>query len=257
MSTRFSGKVAVVTGAASGIGLAISQRLAAEGASVILVDLAATAVQQAADSLVASGAQALAVPADVTSRADVEHYVQVAGAAFGGIDFFFNNAGILGQVGPFTECPDELFDRVMAVNVKATWMGMKLVAPVLISRGGGSIVNTASIAGLRGSPGLLAYSVSKHAVVGMTRSAAAELAPRGVRVNAICPAPIDTPMGQLLEEGFSPGSPKVFRERMIGRIPMARYGSAQEVAAMAVFLCSPDASYLTGGVFPVDGGATA
>ena len=257
MPTRSSGKVAVVTGAASGIGLAISQRLATEGASVVLVDLAGTAVQQAADNLVASGAQALAVAADVTSRADVEHDVQAAVAAFGGIDFFFNNAGILGQVGPFTECPDELFDRVMAVNVKATWMGMKLVAPVLISRGGGSIVNTASIAGLRGSPGLLAYSVSKHAVVGMTRSAAAELAPRGVRVNAICPAPIDTPMGQLLEQGFSPGSPQVFRERMIGRIPMARYGSAQEVAAMAVFLCSPDASYLTGGVFPVDGGATA
>jgi len=257
MQRRFSGKVAVVTGAASGIGLAISQRLADEGASVVLVDLAGTAVEQAAASLIASGAQALAVAADVTSRVDVEQYVQAAVAAYGGIDFFFNNAGILGQVGPFTECPDELFDRVMAVNVKATWMGMKLVAPVLISRGGGSIVNTASIAGLRASPGLLAYSVSKHAVVGMTRSAAAELAPRGVRVNAICPAPIDTPMGQLLEQGFSPGSPQVFRERMIGRIPMARYGSAQGVAAMAVFLCSPDASYLTGGVFPVDGGATA
>jgi len=257
MQPRFSGKVAVVTGAASGIGLAISQRLATEGARVVLVDLAGTAVEQAAASLIASGAQALAVAADVTSRVDVEQYVQAAVAAFGGIDFFFNNAGILGQVGPCTECPDEVFDRVMAVNVKAAWMGMRLVAPVLISRGGGSIVNTASIAGLRGSPGLLAHSVSKHAVVGMTRSAAAELAPRGVRVNAICPAPIDTPMGQLLEQGFSPGSPQVFRERMIGRIPMARYGSAQGVAAMAVFLCSPDASYLTGGVFPVDGGATA
>jgi len=257
MQPRFSGKVAVVTGAASGIGLAISQRLATEGARVVLVDLAGTAVEQAAASLIASGAQALAVAADVTSRVDVEQYVQAAVAAFGGIDFFFNNAGILGQVGPFTECPDEVFDRVMAVNVKAAWMGMRLVAPVLISRGGGSIVNTASIAGLRGSPGLLAYSVSKHAVVGMTRSAAAELAPLGVRVNAICPAPIETPMGKLLEEGFSPGSPQVFRERMIGRIPMARYGSAQEVAAMAVFLCSPDASYLTGGAFPVDGGATA
>ena len=257
MQRRFSGKVAVVTGAASGIGLAISQRLADEGASVVLVDLAGTAVEQAAASLKASGALALAVAADVTSRVDVEQYVQAAVAAYGGIDFFFNNAGILGQVGPFTECPEEVFDRVMAVNVKAAWMGMRLVAPVLISRGGGSIINTASIAGLRGSPGLLAYSVSKHAVVGMTRSAAAELAPRGVRVNAICPAPIDTPMGQLLEQGFSPGSPQVFRERMIGRIPMARYGSAQEVAAMAVFLCSPDASYLTGGAFPVDGGATA
>jgi len=257
MQRRFSGKVAVVTGAASGIGLAISQRLADEGASVVLVDLAGTAVEQAAASLKASGALALAVAADVTSRVDVEQYVQAAVAAYGGIDFFFNNAGILGQVGPFTECPEEVFDRVMAVNVKAAWMGMRLVAPVLISRGGGSIVNTASIAGLRGSPGLLAYSVSKHAVVGMTRSAAAELAPRGVRVNAICPAPIETPMGKLLEEGFSPGSPQVFRERMIGRIPMARYGSAQEVAAMAVFLCSPDASYLTGGAFPVDGGATA
>lgn len=257
MAARFSGKVAVVTGAASGIGLAIAQRLAGEGARVVLVDLPGSAVQAAADALAACGATALAVAADVTARADVERYIEAAVSACGGIDFFFNNAGILGRVGPFTDCPDELFDRILAVNVKAAWLGMKLVAPVIIRGGGGAIVNTASIAGLHASPGLLAYGLSKHAVVGMTRSAAVELAPHGVRVNAICPAPIDTPMGRLLDDGYSPGKPEAFHERMIGRIPMARYGTPQEVAAMAVFLCSADASYLTGGVFPVDGGAMA
>jgi NAD(P)-dependent dehydrogenase (short-subunit alcohol dehydrogenase family) len=250
MASRFSGKVAVVTGAASGIGLAISQRLATEGASVILVDLARTAVQQAADSLVASGAQALAVAADVTSRADVEHYVQAAVAAFGGIDFFFNNAGILGPVGPFTECPDELFDRVMAVNVKATWMGMKLIAPVLISRGGGSIVNTASIAGLRASPGLLAYSVSKHAVVGMTRSAAAELAPRGVRVNAIAPGFFLTALNR---DKMDPQR----KATALGRTPTGRFGELDELVNAALYLASPGASFTTGDTLRVDGGYLA
>ncbi len=257
MQAKFSGKVALVTGAASGIGLAIAQRLALDGASVVMVDLQRDQVNLAAEAIVSAGGQAIAVAADVTRREDVERYVQSAVSAHGGIDFFFNNAGILGTVGPFMDCPDELFDRVLAVNVKAAWLGMKLVAPCLIRRGGGAIVNTASVAGLQASTGLLAYSVSKHAVVGMTRTAAVELAPHGVRVNAICPGPIETPMGKLLDQGYSPQNPEAFHQQLVSRIPLARYGTAQEVAAFAAFLCSPDASYITGGVYPIDGGRTA
>ena len=206
MQPIFHGKVALVTGAASGIGMAIAQRLASLGAGVVLVDLQSDPLQANADSIVAGGGVALAVQADVTRREDVERYVQAALGMDGGIDFFFN---------------------------------------------------TASIAGLKASPGLLAYSVSKHAVVGMTRSAAVELAPHRVRVNAICPAPIDTPMGRQLDAGNSPQDPAAFHTQMLSRIPLARYGSAPEVAALATFLCSPEASFITGGVYPIDGGLTA
>ena len=257
MHHTWLGKVAVITGAASGIGLAIAQRLGSLGASIVAVDVQADAVQACARAIESSGGSAIGITADVTSRVAVQSYLQAAVDAYGGIDCFFNNAGILGPVGPFVDYADEQFDRILAVNVKATWLGMKLAAPLLIARGGGAIVNTASIAGLRASPGLLAYGLTKHAVVGMTRSAAAELAAHGVRVNAICPSPIDTPMGQLLDTGYNPTDPAAFHERTQGRIPMARYGTAHEVANLAIFLCSPEASYITGGIYPVDGGMTA
>ena len=146
--------------------------------------------------------------------------------------------------------PEETFDRVLAVNVKAVWLGMKVVAPVLRGRGGGAIVNTASIAGLRGTPNLIAYTASKHAVVGMTKTAALELARHGIRVNAICPAPIETPMAQALEAGMK-------RERLTASIPLRRYGTPEEVAALVLFLASDEAAYVTGGVYTVDGGAMA
>jgi NAD(P)-dependent dehydrogenase (short-subunit alcohol dehydrogenase family) len=255
MQARFDNKVVVVTGGARGIGHAAGLRFAAEGAKVVLVDLAGAELDAGLAAIRTAGGEAIAVAADVTVRADVDRYVATATATFGGIDCFFNNAGILGPVRPLLEYPEDMFDRVLAVNVKAVWLGMQRVAPAIIRRGGGAIVNTASIAGLRASPGLCAYTASKHAVIGLTRTGAVELAKHGVRVNAVCPAPIDTPMGDQLNAGFSPDNPAAALERFTARIPLGRYGKPEEVAALALFLCSADASYINGGIYTIDGGA--
>lgn len=257
VAERFKDKVVVVTGGAQGIGRAAAVRFAAEGALVVVVDLPKSDLAGCVGQIRKAGGSAVAVEADVTRQADVEAYVAKAQSEYGGIDFFFNNAGILGVNRPLLEYPEETFDRVFAVNVKAVWTGIKLVAPVIIRRGGGAIVNTASIAGLRGTPGLLAYTASKHAVIGMTRTASLELVKQGVRVNAVCPAPIDTPMGVELDKGFDPLDPKAGHERSLARIPMGRYGQPEEVAALVAWLCSEDASFVNGGMYTVDGGAMA
>jgi NAD(P)-dependent dehydrogenase (short-subunit alcohol dehydrogenase family) len=160
-------------------------------------------------------------------------------------------------VSPLTEYPEAVFDRVLAVNVKGVWLGMKGVAPAMAARGGGAIVNTASIAGLRGSPNLIAYTASKHAVIGLTRSAAIELVRRGIRVNAVCPAPIETRMARELEQGFARDDPARAHERFAASIPMRRFGEPDEVAALVVFLLGPEATYINGGIYTVDGGSMA
>lgn len=257
MERRFEGRVAVITGAAGGIGRAAVERFAAEGANIVAVDLPGHGLQETADLARAAGAEAIAVPADVSRSADVERYVAAARERFGRIDAFFNNAGIEGWVGPLTMYPEDQFDHVIAVNLKGVWLGIKHVAPVMAAGGGGVIVNTASVAGLSGTPGISAYGASKHAVVGLTKTAALELAPMRIRVCAVCPAPIETRMMRALERGINPDEPEAVHQQLAGTIALGRYGEPAEVAAVVAFLCSSDASYLTGTIVPVDGGRMA
>ena len=257
MERRFEGKVAVVTGAAGGIGRAAVRRFAAEGASVVCVDLAGSALAEAVAEAEAAGVKAIAVPADVTKSSEVEGYVSRATGAFGRIDAFFNNAGIEGWVGPSTEYPEDVFDRVLAVNVKGVWLGMKYVVPVMRGLGGGAIVNTASVAGLGGTPTIIAYGASKHAVIGLTKSAAMEFGPDQIRVNAVCPSPIETRMMRSLERGINPDAPEAVHDQIAAGIPLGRYGEPDEVAALAAFLCSDDARFISGGIYTVDGGSRA
>ncbi len=256
-AARFEGKVAVVTGGAGGIGRATCVRLAQEGARVVAVDLPGSDLAGAVAAIEEAGGEGLAVPTDVTRFADHERYVAETVERFGGIDAFFNNAGIEGVVTPLTDYPEDVFDKVLDVNVKGVWLGMKAVAPAMRARGGGAIVNTASTAGLGGTPHLIAYGASKHAVIGMTRTAALEFARDNIRVNAICPAPIETRMMRSIERGGDPDDPEG-RHRDIARgLPLQRYGEPHEVAALATFLLSDESSFMTGAYYQVDGGSKA
>ena len=249
---RLSGKVAVITGGAGGIGIETGRLFAAEGAKVLLVDLAEEPLRQAVKTI---GSEAVSyVAADVTQPEQTQHYVRTAVERYGGIDLYLANAGIEGAVLPITEYPLDVFDRVMAVNVRGVWLGLKYAIPEMRTRGGGSIIITSSVAGIKGTAGVSAYITSKHAVIGMMRTAALECAPLNIRVNSVNPGPIETRMMQSLEEGFAPGAATHAKESITERVPLKRYGSPQEVAQIMLFLASDDSRYCTGGVYMMDGG---
>ena len=246
---RLDGKVAIVTGAGSGIGKAAAKLFAAEGARVVCADVTGA---EAATAMEIGAAQAAAMTVDVSKAADVREMMERTKALYGRLDVLFNNAGIEGTPAPTPDYAEEEFHRVMHVNAFGVFLGMKYGIPLMLETGGGSIINTASIAGLVGFPGLVAYTASKGAVIQMTKTAALEFAAQGIRVNAICPGVIRTPM----VERFTAGQPDAEAQLTMAE-PVGRMGTPEEVAALALFLASDESSFVTGAALPVDGGFVA
>jgi NAD(P)-dependent dehydrogenase (short-subunit alcohol dehydrogenase family) len=257
MEMDFTGKVAVVTGAANGIGRATALAFAKSGAKVVVVDRDRAGGAATAGIIRQQGGEAQFVAADVTKSADVQNYVKAALEAYGHIDCFFNNAGIEGIWRHTAEYDEAMFDQVISVNVKGVFLGLRHVLPVMLAQKRGAIVNTASVAGLVATPGMPAYVASKHAVIGLTKTAAGEVAKSGIRVNAVCPGPVDTRMIHSLEQMIDPDDPAKVARRYQAAMPTGRYTTVEEIANMVVFLCSDLASNTTGGQFVVDGGRTA
>ena len=248
-SYDFTGQVALVTGASSGLGLATARAFARAGAAVVLSDINAPALKTATDALTADGRQAIGVVCDVADEAQAEALVARTVAAFGRLDMAYNNAGILGPMCDMTEETGEGFDQVHAVNLRGVWACMKHELIQMRRQGSGAIVNCSSLGGLVGLPGRAAYHATKHGVIGLTKSAAMDNAQRGVRVNAVCPGCIDTPMGEAIDPA---AMTEFLRDQPIGRM-----GRAEEVAAAVLWLCSPGASFVLGVALPVDGGFVA
>lgn len=253
----FKGKVALVTGAANGIGRATALGFAQYGAKVVLVDRDGTGASAAAGAIKQKGGEAISVQADVTKGADVAAYVKAALDAYGRIDCFHNNAGVEGVIKPIHEYDEAVYDQLMAVNVKGVFLGLKHVIPAMIKQRSGSIVNTASIAGLMGSPNMAPYVASKHAVLGFTKTVAGEVAGYGIRVNAVCPGPVDTRMIKSVTEQINPGDAAGVAKRYTSAIPLGRFATPEEIANMVLFLSSDLASSITGAHHVVDGGRTA
>ena len=254
---EFAGKVALITGGGNGIGRAASVGFAKRGAKVVVVDRDGAAAEATAGIIRQQGGDAIAVTADVTKSDDVKAYVKAAIDKYGRIDCFFNNAGIEGKLVPTAELDEADFDAVIGVNLKGVFLGLRYVLPEMIRQGSGAIVNTASVAGLVATPGMPAYVASKHAVIGLTKASAGEVARQGIRINAVCPGPVDTRMIHSLEAMLSPDDPNTIGARYQAAQPTGRYTTPEEIANMVLFLCSDLASNTTGGQFVVDGGRTA
>ena len=248
---RLEDKAAIITGAAGSIGAATARRFVAEGARVVLSDLDADALERLAAEL-GGDAHALAAPADVTDGAQVARAVGVAVERFGGLDIAFANAGVFGEVAAIVDYPDDVFDRVLAVNVKGPFLVAKHALAAM--RDGGSLIINSSVVGLTADPGIVAYATSKHALVGLMRTAAKEAAPRGIRVNTLHPGPVDNAFQHRIET-VATGEPEAGAAAIFEqKIPLGRHAALEEVAAAVLFLASDESAFLTGATVPLDGG---
>jgi NAD(P)-dependent dehydrogenase (short-subunit alcohol dehydrogenase family) len=248
----FKERVALVTGASSGMGLATARAFSEQGASIVLADINDDALRAASDELTAGHHRVLAVLCDVSDEAQVAALVERTVATFGRLDMAFNNAGIMIPPSDAADEPTDNFDRVNAINLRGVWACMKHELRQMREQGSGAIVNCSSLGGLVGLPGRASYHASKHGVLGLTKSAALEYASRGVRVNAVCPGTIDTPMvADMLAKG------ELDLAEAIRNQPIGRLGTADEIAAAVLWLCGPAASFVVGVALPVDGGYTA
>ena len=250
--TQFSGQVALVTGAASGIGRATALALALAGAAVVVSDITVTTGQETARLIVAGGGQATFIRTNVADEASVANLVRQTVDQYGRLDIAINNAGIAGRSGKVADYPVDDWHRVLAVNLNGVFYCMQHQIPPMLEQEGGVIVNTASIAGLRGYANGSAYSASKHGLIGLTKSAALEYAQNNIRINAVCPVFTRTPLFEQIFE-LRPD----FEEKLVRNIPMRRYGQPEDIAEVIVWLCSSQAGFITGQAIPIDGGLMA
>jgi len=244
----FTGQVALVTGAASGMGRVTAKAFAEAGAAVVLIDRDARKLQKVATEITDAAGKAVTVAGDVADESLAKAAVERAVSAFGRLDMAYNNAGVLGPMCPMVEETGEGYDEVNAVNLRGVWTFMKHELIQMRKQGSGAIVNCSSLGGLVGLPGRAAYHATKHGVIGLTKSAALDVAAEGIRVNAICPGCIDTPMG----DGIDPEAMKAFLKQQ----PIGRAGRPEEIASVVLWLCSPASSFVLGVALPVDGGFT-
>ena len=256
MAGKLDGKVAVVTGAGSGIGRAAAVRFAAEGAALAVADLNADAAKNTAAQISAAGGSALAVAADVADRAQVSGCFAQILTEYGRIDVLYNNAGV-NSSGSVLDATEDDWDRSFAVNAKGTFLCAQAAAPAMVAAGGGSIINQGSVAALVGIANFASYCAAKGAVVALTRSMSVDLAPRGVRVNVICPGTVYTPLMEPMLTARGGGDMAAGLALTVAKYPIGRLGTPEEIAAVALFLASDDSSFLTGSVLTADGGMTS
>jgi len=251
-TNNFSGKVAFVTGAASGIGRATAVAFAREGADVVVADVAPEGAEQTVRMIEESGGRALALRCDVSHAEDVKAALEKTVEQFGRLDCAFNNAGIEESKLTVEDFPVEYWDRIIGINLRGVFLCMKYEIPAMLRQGSGAIVNNSSIAGIVGLRGAPAYTASKHGVVGLTKTTALDFALKNIRINAVCPGLIDTPMVDQVTRGSEEG-----RQQLIALEPVGRMGKPEEIAAAVVWLCSDSASFITGHALPIDGGFLA